>query len=169
MRCPPRANNTLNKNTLSKRIVSKRIASTHRMSCPRRHAMQPRAYLAEKAPVTNRIRSHFARIKAVRPYCRFRWLPSQRVGAGGERQRVSRRGFGGVERRPRGRSGHIQEDGQETSERTLRTRPGRKPGRPCRLPCRCRPRRKSAGGAPHPIPGSAKRYDRPAKRSAPHG
>src|ERR1700733_8551849 len=46
-----------------------------------RLAMQPRAYLAENAPVTNRIRSYFARIKATRPYCRFPWLPGQRIRA----------------------------------------------------------------------------------------
>src|SRR5882672_37152 len=136
--------------------------------------VQPRAYGPHKSTLTNRIRRYFARIKAAGTHRYQLWL--LRETAHGRRLKTFRRRQKAAQgasktmlrRRPRGRSGHIEGDVQETSKRTLRKRRGRRPGRSCRPPCRFRPRRGRANGAPFRPRSPARRCDRPSRPSEPH-
>src|ERR1700732_5035427 len=85
VRCPPRALN------LVVDVVN---------ACPRHHTMQPHACLAEKNPLTNRIRRHFARIKAIRPDRGQSWLLRE-IEDGQDISEAK------VRRRPSGRSGYV--------------------------------------------------------------
>src|SRR5882762_1485868 len=61
MRCPPRHESGMDAITLM----------------PVALVVQPQAYVTHKRPLTNRIRRHFARIKAVGLDCGRSWLPRQ--------------------------------------------------------------------------------------------
>lgn len=159
----------------------------------RRASRRNPALLAKKSPLTNRIRRHFAGIKAVRRARGQSWLPRQIEGGAEPRSRQGRGGAPGAQgfedesrglarqRRQSGdvqrtlrtfrirNSGHFEDESQETSKRTLRKRRDRRPERPCRPPCRCRPRRGHANGGPFRPRSPARRCDRPSGPSAPHG
>src|SRR3982074_1572837 len=62
MRCPPRHESGMDAITLM----------------PVALVVQPRAYVTHKRPLTNRIRRHFARIKAVGLDCGRSWLLPQK-------------------------------------------------------------------------------------------
>src|SRR4030088_988644 len=62
MRCPPRHESGMDAITLM----------------PVALVVQPRAYVTHKRPLTNRIRRHFARIKAVGLDCGRSWLLRQK-------------------------------------------------------------------------------------------
>src|SRR5882762_6707567 len=98
------------------------------MRCPPRHEsgmdaitfapvaliVQPQAYVTHKRPLTNRIRRHFARIKAVGLDCGRSWLLRQK-----EAWETSRRRSGDVKRTFRTRRRqcpvHFADESQETS------------------------------------------------------
>src|SRR5882757_5521544 len=96
------------------------------MRCPPRHerghpravalVVQPRACVAQKSPLTNRIRRHFARIKAVGWDC----------GRPGLLRKSKTRS------RPaklKSRSGHFEDESQDVSKTKVRTFRRRKSGR----------------------------------------
>jgi hypothetical protein len=164
MRCPPRAMSP---------VMNAMI------SCSWRHAMQPRACVAEKRPLTNRIRRHFARIKAAGSDCGpCGYRPFRR-----STEDMSRRPPGDINRHKddaqkistEGGVGGDVYDAQDTSATLRRTsatprrRRGRKPGRSCRPPCRCRFRRGRANDVRFRPRSPARRCDRPSGPSAPHG
>src|ERR1700722_4232423 len=113
--------------------------------CSRRHPCKPHVCLAENGPLTNRISTHFARIKAVprqvanHGYCAridhevrtFRkWTLTRRRrrrsgDVEGDAQETSK---ATLRRRRRRRSGDVEGDAQETSKATLRRRRRRRSG-----------------------------------------
>ena len=172
------------------------------MQCPPRHesgmdaitlmpvalVVQPRAYVTHKRPLTNRIRRHFARIKAVGLDCGRSWLLRQkeacetsqtlgrrhrRSGNVTDARETSNRRSGDFKRR----SGHVeggvrcisQMKVQDTSQTKVRKRRARRPGRSYRPPFHCRLPHGCANDAPCPPRSPARRCDRPSGRSAPRG
>ena len=121
--------------------------------------VQPRAYVPEKCPLTNRIRRHFARIKAAGMHRDQLWLLREMEPA-----RRPKRLKSTFKRRPRGCSRHF-----EGQFRGIRKRRDRRPGRSCRPPCRCRLRLGRANGGRFRPRSPARRCDRPSGPSAPHG
>src|SRR5258708_18413356 len=104
MRCPPRA-----LSVVMDAMIAEPVAPCHATG----------ACVAEKGPLTNRIRRHFARIKAVRTDCGRTWLPRQRKGPKGAGTAQK-----GIQDTSRGRSGHFEGESQDTSQATVRTRQG---------------------------------------------
>src|ERR1700720_1576913 len=96
------------------------------------------ACLAEKSPLTNRIRRQFARIKAVRTGRRRSWLLGKgRSGPNPATSRTTFRTFRCESRNAsvtkvrtfrRRKSGHVEDDGQDISKTKVRKRRGRRPG-----------------------------------------
>src|SRR6202158_6595915 len=93
------------------------------MRCPPR----ARACVAEKSPLTNRIRRHFARIKAVRADRGQSWLLRQiksQTASGGAPD-ISKTKVRTFRRR---KSGHFEDESQDISETKVRTFRRRKSG-----------------------------------------
>jgi hypothetical protein len=157
--------------------------------------VQPRACLAHKSPLTNRIRRHFARIKAAG--IGFGPIMVTATNRAANRLRQCSGDVQGTLRRPeadsqtkvrtfrRRKSGHFEEESQDISKTKVRTfrrrksgdvqdisqakvrkRPGRRPGRSCRPPFHFRLRHECANDAPFPPRSPARHCDRPAGRSA---
>ena len=148
--------------------------------------------VAHKSPLTNRIRRHFARIKAGR----MGFGPIMVTAADCATNRLRRRSRNrrrsrsaqetlketlrrrevtpGIFRRRK--SGHFKDesqvtsrDAQDISQAKVRTRRGRRPGRSCRPPFHFRLRHAHANDAPFPPRSPARRCDRPSGRSEPRG
>jgi hypothetical protein len=156
MRCPPR----------HERGHGRENPSLWRLSCNRG------ACLAHKSPLTNRIRRHFARIKAAG--IGFGPIMVTATNRAANRLRQRSGDVQGPLRRPeadsqtkvrtfrRRKSGDVQ----DISQAKVRKRPGRRPGRSCRPPFHFRLRHECANDAPFPPRSPARRCDRPAGRSA---
>jgi hypothetical protein len=156
MRCPPR----------HERGHGRENPSLWRLSCNRG------ACLAHKSPLTNRIRRHFARIKAAG--IGFGPIMVTATNRAANRLRQRSGDVQGTLRRPeadsqtkvrtfrRRKSGDVQ----DISQAKVRKRPGRRPGRSCRPPFHFRLRHECANDAPFPPRSPARRCDRPAGRSA---
>jgi hypothetical protein len=156
MRCPPR----------HERGHGRENPSPWRLSCNRG------ACLAHKSPLTNRIRRHFARIKAAG--IGFGPIMVTATNRAANRLRQCSGDVQGTLRRPeadsqtkvrtfrRRKSGDVQ----DISQAKVRKRPGRRPGRSCRPPFHFRLRHECANDAPFPPRSPARRCDRPAGRSA---
>ena len=171
MRCPPR----------HERGHGRENPCLWRLSCNRG------ACLAHKSPLTNRIRRHFARIKAagigfgpIMVTAANRAVNRLRRRSGDVRER--RRDVRGMLRRPEAyaedisktkvgtsrkrKSGHFASESQDISQAKVRTFRGRRPGRSCRPPFHFRLRHECANDVPFPPRSPARRCDRPAGRSA---
>jgi hypothetical protein len=156
MRCPPR----------HERGHGRENPSLWRLSCNRG------ACLAHKSPLTNRIRRHFARIKAAG--IGFGPIMVTATNRAANRLRQRSGDVQGTLRRPeadsqtkvrtfrRRKSGDVQ----DISQAKVRKRPDRRPGRSCRPPFHFRLRHECANDAPFPPRSPARRCDRPAGRSA---
>jgi len=173
MRCPPRHESGMDAITL----------------VPVALVAQPQACVTHKRPLTNRIRRHFARIKAVGLDCGRSWLPRQKEAYEtsqtlGRRQTDARETSNGrsghVKRRqdtPKATSarfadessGHFADESQDISQAKVRKRRARRPGRSYRPPFHCRLPHGCANDAPCPPRSPARRCDRPSGRSAPRG
>src|SRR6266700_1020279 len=129
MRCPPRDNAMMDAIFL----------------VPVALVVQPRAYVPHKSPLTNRIRRHFARIKAAAMHRYQLWLLRKWKLEDVERRTVD-----------------VQEDARDISEVSLgiRKRRDRRPGRSCRPPCHFQPQHGYANGVPFPPRSPARRCDR---------
>ena len=165
MRCPPRHESGMDAITL----------------VPVALVVQPQAYVTHKRPLTNRIRSHFARIKAVGLDCGRSWLlrqedayeTSQTLGrrhrrSGDVKQTLGRRQTT-LRTRQRRRPRISQMKVQDISQTKVRKRRARRPGRSYRPPFHCRLPHGCANDAPCPPRSPARRCDRPSGRSAPRG
>jgi hypothetical protein len=174
MRCPPRHESGMGAITL----------------VPVALVVQPQACVTHKRPLTNRIRRHFARIKAVGLDCGRSWLPRQKEAcetsnrrSGDVKQTLGRRQTDARETSNR-RSGdvkqtlgtrrrqcpvHSQMKVQDISQTKVRKRRARRPGRSYRPPFHCRLPHGCANDAPCPPRSPARRCDRPSGRSAPRG
>lgn len=144
------------------------------IALPWRHAMQSRACVAEKSPLTNRIRRQFARIKATGWQC-----ASVVTGTGGQAKRNASRRCQETQEASQDEAENpakicsegipeVADVRQETSE-TLRRRRDRKRGRSCRRPSRFRLRRDRGSDARFRPRPPARSCDRPTRPSAPHG
>src|SRR5258705_7537512 len=148
------------------------------MRCPPRHEsgmdaitfapvaliVQPQAYVTHKRPLTNRIRRHFARIKAedwiaaAHGYCGKRKL--------GRRQEDARETSNDAQDTSKPTSRAFADESSGTKVRKRRVR---RPGRSCRPPFHCRLPHGSANDVPCPPRSPARRCDQPSGRSAPRG
>ena len=151
------------------------------MRCPPRHEsgmdaitfapvaliVQPQACVTQKRPLTNRIRRHFARIKAVGLDCGRSWLLRQKEAW--KTSKDAPETLKTLRRRRRQRPGHSADESSEDSQTKVRKRRARRPGRPCRPPFHCRLPHECANDAPFPPRSPARRCDRPSGRSAPRG
>jgi hypothetical protein len=159
------------------------------MRCPLRHepvmdaiipvpvapVVQPRAYVAEKSPLTNRIRRHFARIKAVGSDCGGSWLPrpignsAVSGGTGGPEglEHESRRVGDTKTTQEASKPKAFEAESQDISKPKVRTFRGRKRGRSCRPPFHFQLRRGRASDVRSRPRPPARRCDRPSGRSAP--
>jgi hypothetical protein len=156
MRCPPRHESGMGAITL----------------VPVTLVVQPQACVTHKSPLTNRIRRHFARIKAAG--IGFGPIMATATNRAANRLRQRSGDVQGTLRRPeadsqtkvrtfrRRKSGDVQ----DISQAKVRKRPGRRPGRSCRPPFHFRLRHECANDAPFPPRSPARRCDRPAGRSA---
>ena len=156
VRCPPR----------HERGHGRENPCLWRLSCNRW------ACLAHKSPLTNRIRRHFARIKAAG--IGFGPIMVTATNRAANRLRQRSGDVQGTLRRPeadaqtkvrtfrRRKSGDVQ----DISQAKVRKRPGRRPGRSCRPPFHFRLRHECANDAPFPPRSPARHCDRPAGRSA---
>ena len=158
MRCPPRHESGMDAITL----------------VPVALVVQPQAYVTHKRPLTNRIRRHFARIKAAGLDCGRSWLLRQKEAW--ERSKDAPETSKALRRRRRRRSGHFADESQDISQTKVRTfadevrrRRARRPGRSYRPPFHCWLPRGCGNDAPFPPRSPAKRCDRPSGRSAPRG
>jgi hypothetical protein len=156
MRCPPR----------HERGHGRENPCLWRLSCNRG------ACLAHKSPLTNRIRRHFARIKAAG--IGFGPIMVTAANWAANRLRDAQETFGerSGDLKPMSgtfrtrKSGHFENESPDISQAKVRTRRGRRPGRSCRPPFHFRLRHECANGAPFPPRSPARRCDRPAGRSA---
>lgn len=159
MRCPPRHESGMDAITL----------------VPVALVVQPQAYVTHKRPLTNRIRRHFARIKAVGLDCGRSWLLRQKEAcetserrSGDVKQTLGRRQTT-LRTRQRRRPRISQMKVQDISQTKVRKRRARRPGRSYRPPFHCRLPHGCANDAPCPPRSPARRCDRPSGRSAPRG
>src|SRR5882672_1132576 len=81
--------------------------------------VQPQACVTHKRPLTNRIRRHFARIKAAGLDCGRSWLLRQKEAW--ERSKDAPETSKALRRRRRRRSGHFADESQDIRRRSQET------------------------------------------------